>query len=99
MTRLSYFAAVWIAVLLSAISLDGQQAFPVVSPVDASTIAGRPVALDASGKLLPWPMPNDTGYSYSAFFFRSGRSCGTSTTGSGFPTTIAASISIERHSS
>jgi hypothetical protein len=30
--------------------------------------AGRPVALDPTGKLLPWPMPDDTGYSYSAYF-------------------------------
>ena len=40
--------------------------FPVVSTVDAPTIAGRPVALDAQGKLLPWPMPDNIGYSYSS---------------------------------
>jgi hypothetical protein len=68
MTRLCNFPAVLFAVLLSAASLAGQQAFPVVSTVDASTIAGRPVALDSSGKLLPWPMPEDPGYSYSAYF-------------------------------
>jgi hypothetical protein len=68
MTWLSNFTAVLIAVLLSAASLAGQQAFPVVSTVDAPTIAGRPVALDSSGKLLPWPMREDTGYSYSAYF-------------------------------
>ena len=68
MTRLCNFAAVMFAALLSAASLAGQQAFPVVSTVDAPTIAGRPVALDSSGKLLPWPMPEDTGYSYSAYF-------------------------------
>ncbi|HLY19274.1 MAG TPA: hypothetical protein VKR61_18740 [Bryobacteraceae bacterium] len=40
--------------------------FPVISKVDARDIAGRPVQLDAAGKLLPWPMPEDTGYSYSS---------------------------------
>ena len=44
----------------------GQQAFTAISTVDASSIAGRPVALDAQGKLLPWPMPASTGYSYSS---------------------------------
>jgi len=43
-----------------------QQQFPVVSVVDAPTIADRPVALDAQGKLLPWPMPDNIGYSYSS---------------------------------
>ena len=68
MTKLSHTAAGLIAVLLSAVSLPGQQALPIVTTVDASTIAGRPVALDDSGKLLPWPMPKSTGYSYSAYF-------------------------------
>jgi hypothetical protein len=36
--------------------------------VDASTIAGRPVQLDGERKLLPWPMPENTGYSYSSHF-------------------------------
>src|ERR1700723_204211 len=54
--------------LLFAISMPAQQAFPVASTVDAPTIAGRAVALDDSGKLLPWPMPESTGYSYSAYF-------------------------------
>lgn len=49
--------------------LTGQQKpFPVISTVDEPTIAGHPVQLDAQGKLLPWPMPEDTGYSYSAHF-------------------------------
>ena len=43
----------------------GQQAFPVTSTVNESSIAGRPVELDSQSKLLPWPMPNSTGYSYS----------------------------------
>src|SRR5215470_18493681 len=45
-----------------------QGSFPVTSVVDAPTIAGRPVQLDAKGKLLPWPMPDNTGYSYSSHF-------------------------------
>lgn len=52
-----------VASLLNAAAQNG---FPVTSVVDASMIAGRPVQLDAGGKLLPWPMPNDTGYSYSS---------------------------------
>ena len=40
--------------------------FPVVSTVDEPEIAGRPVHLDAQGKLLPWPMPENIGYSYSS---------------------------------
>jgi len=45
-----------------------QEPFKVVSTVDAPTIAGRPVQLDSGGKLLPWPMPESTGYSYSSHF-------------------------------
>lgn len=45
-----------------------QAPFPVTATVDEPTIAGRPVALDAQRKLLPWPMPEDTGYSYSGYF-------------------------------
>ena len=57
------------AVLLSVTLLTAQQKpFPVTSVVDQPTIAGHPVQLDAQGKLLPWPMPTDTGYSYSSHF-------------------------------
>lgn len=45
-----------------------EKPFKVVTTVDAPTIAGRPVELDAGGKLLPWPMPGNTGYSYSSHF-------------------------------
>jgi hypothetical protein len=62
------FANVLIALSLCATVNLGQQSFPAISTVNESSIAGRPVALDARGKLLPWPMPNDTGYSYSAYF-------------------------------
>jgi hypothetical protein len=51
-----------------SVSATAQQPFPVVSTVDQSAIAGRPVALDAQGKLLPFPMPESTGYSYSSYF-------------------------------
>lgn len=53
--------------LLIAIQSTGQQKkFAITSTVDEPTIAARPVALDAKGKLLPWPMPDDIGYSYSS---------------------------------
>jgi len=48
--------------------LWAEEPFKVISTVDAPTIAGRPVQLDSGGKLLPWPMPEDTGYSYSSHF-------------------------------
>src|SRR5271166_3665140 len=61
-------ARILIAASLSLPLVAGQQPFPVLSTVDASSIAGRPVALDREGKLLPWPMPDNIGYSYSAYF-------------------------------
>ena len=42
--------------------------FPVTATVDEPMIAGRPVQLDGRGKLLPWPIPDNTGYSYSSHF-------------------------------
>jgi len=56
------------AVLLIAGLVRGEEPFKIISTVDAPTIAGRPVELDAGGKLLPWPMPENTGYSYSSHF-------------------------------
>jgi len=50
------------------VALDAQRPFNVVSRVDDSTIAGRPVQLDAEGKLLPWPLGENTGFSYSSHF-------------------------------
>jgi hypothetical protein len=47
---------------------EAQAPFPVTSVVDAPTIAGRAVGLDDQQKLLPWPMPNNIGYSYSGYF-------------------------------
>jgi hypothetical protein len=55
-------------VLCLSMSAAAQKPFPVISTVDESSIAGRPVALDAQGKLLPFPIPTDTGYSYSSYF-------------------------------
>lgn len=57
-----------LGVVISAAAVAAQQPFAVNSTVDEPTIAGRPVALDAQGKLLPWPMPQDTGYSYASHF-------------------------------
>jgi len=60
-------AAVVFLVLL-AMSFSAQQSFPVTSTVDEPSVAGRPVALDERQKLLPWPTPQNTGYSYSSYF-------------------------------
>src|ERR1700723_2869387 len=65
MKRLTPAVRIALALLLTA-TTTAQQKFPVVSIVDEPTIAGRPVALDAPGKLLPWPMPDNIGYSYSS---------------------------------
>jgi hypothetical protein len=46
-----------------------EQPFPVVSTVDVSSIAGRPVALDSQGKLLPWPMPGPIQPAEAALLF------------------------------
>jgi hypothetical protein len=58
----------FLAVFFCALLVAEQKPFPVILTVDQPTIAGRPVALDSQGKLLPWPMPDNTGYSYSAYF-------------------------------
>jgi len=54
--------------LLCASVAAGQEQWPMTSTVNEPTIAGRPVQLDAQGKLLPWPMAGDTGFSYSSHF-------------------------------
>src|ERR671936_1730284 len=57
------------ALFLATVAAQNAQApFPVTSVVDQPNIAGRAVALDGQHKLLPWPMPDDTGYSYSGYF-------------------------------
>src|SRR5271168_4585860 len=70
MTRIKTFVRLVTVFLLGASLLlgQGQQPFKVMSTVDEPAIAGRAVELDAQGKLLPWPMPQDTGYSYSGYF-------------------------------
>jgi hypothetical protein len=62
------FAALVIVSALTALPSAAQQSPQVTSVHNEPTIAGRPVQLDARGKLLPWPMPDSTGYSYSAYF-------------------------------
>src|ERR1700722_2695909 len=58
------------ALLLFLVSgcIAADEPFKVVSTINPPTIAGHPVQLDAQGKLLPWPMPDNTGYSYSSHF-------------------------------
>lgn len=61
--------ATFTAVAFSTLILTAQQKpFPVTSVVDQPSIAGRAVQLDAQGELLPWPMPDNIGYSYSSHF-------------------------------
>lgn len=59
--------AVALALMLGSDAAQ-QQPFAAVSIVNAPSIAGRPVQLDGDHKLLPWPLPDNTGYSYSAYF-------------------------------
>src|SRR6266849_7474916 len=66
MTRVIKFFMVSAALFLCLSTAKAQQPFKVMSTADEPTIAGRSVELDAKGKLLPWPMPKDTGYSYSS---------------------------------
>jgi hypothetical protein len=61
-SRTTLLLFISIAMLLA----QTQTPFPVVSTVDQPEIAGRSVHLDDHGKLLPWPMPDNIGYSYSS---------------------------------
>ena len=71
-----YFRVMWRARLVSvfvvttflATTVTAQQPFPVISTVDEPEIAGRPVQLDAQGKLLPWPFADRIGDSYASDF-------------------------------
>ena len=64
-----YCSAVFIFIALIHTDCTlAQSPFRPLSIVNAATIAGRPVALDAQKKLLPWPIPQSTGYSYSSYF-------------------------------
>ena len=68
MQRRIHILAVCTFLCLLPASVRGQEKpFRPVSILDVPTIAGRPVQLDANGKLLPWPMPDNTGYSYSGY--------------------------------
>jgi hypothetical protein len=70
MAQITKIAHIILTVLLCGTTLAGQQQkrFQVTAVVDEPTIAGHPVQLDGQGKLLPWPMPHDIGYSYSSHF-------------------------------
>src|SRR5580693_9201427 len=68
MARAAQLARIALSLIFIAPTLAQDQPFPVVSTVDQPAIAGRPVALDAQGRLLPWPMPDNIGYSYSSHF-------------------------------
>jgi hypothetical protein len=61
-------ASIALALLLLMQAAKAQQPFAVRSTVDEPAIAGRAVAVDSRNKLLPWPMPENTGYSYSSYF-------------------------------
>ena len=67
--RVTRFVRLALLVFVSFVTVCmAQEITSVTTTVNESAIAGRPVALDAKGKLLPWPMPEDTGYSYSSYF-------------------------------
>ena len=68
MTLVTRFTKSLLALLSCATLAVGQQPSSVTTTVNESSIAGRPVTLDTQHKLLPWPMPDNTGYSYSAYF-------------------------------
>ncbi len=55
-----------IVCLVAVMFAQRHDPFPVVSTVNQPEIAGRPVQLDSQGKLLPWPIADDVGYSYSS---------------------------------
>jgi hypothetical protein len=68
MTQATKLSLVGLMILCTVTILAGQQRkpFPAVSTVDQPEIAGHAVQLDSQGKLLPWPMPDNIGYSYSS---------------------------------
>ncbi len=61
-------ARLLLASLLLVATAQAQDHFAAITTVDATEIAGRPVQLDAQGKLLPWPFPDSIGDSYSSDF-------------------------------
>src|ERR1700730_10271331 len=68
MNRTYRFALLLSTCAIAAVARSQELSFPVTSIVNPPTIAGRAVELDKNAKLLPWPVPNDIGYSYSAYF-------------------------------
>jgi hypothetical protein len=66
MTTRSRLQQVALVGIFAALTFAQQKPFSVVSTADEPSIAGRSVQLDAQGKLLPWPMPQNIGYSYSS---------------------------------
>src|SRR5271154_7235609 len=69
MKRIGFTIPSSVLVLLClAVASPEQDHFPVIVAVDEPEIAGRPVQLDAQGKLLPWPFPESVGDSYSSDF-------------------------------
>lgn len=68
MTKFKLFVCGFVGLLGVQVSSVAQQRFQVLSDASQPTIAGRPVQLDEQGKLLPWPIGGDTGYSYSSHF-------------------------------
>ncbi len=68
MTQAIKFTKILLALLMCATVVAGQEPLEVTTTVNESAVAGRPVTLDSQGKLLPWPMPDSTGYSYSGYF-------------------------------
>lgn len=57
-----------LVLFLACLPMAAQKPFPAVSEINPPTVAGRAVNLDAGGKLLPWPMAGNTGYSYAGYF-------------------------------
>lgn len=53
---------------MTALALPESVAFPVTSIVNSPVIAGRDAELDEDSRLLPWPKPDNIGYSYSGYF-------------------------------
>src|SRR5439155_2097442 len=67
MTQAIKFTKILLALLMCATVVAGQEPLQVTTTVNESAVAGRPVTLDSQGKRLPWPLPANTGYSYSAY--------------------------------
>jgi hypothetical protein len=62
------FVTLQLGLLMLSATAPSQEPFPIITTVDQAEIAGRPVQLDAQGKLLPWPFPDSIGDSYSSDF-------------------------------